>query len=351
MGKPRIIIADKDEQYIAPLLQQFIRSFFEKIDIELITDKEYLDTMFSKPQRIDVLVISEGMFSSDITKHNIGNIFVMTEEDTAGSTGDLTVNRIFKYTSLKEIFNEIIGVSAETLRTQTDIKKETQTILVYSASGGAGKTTVALGVAACLTQNHKSVLYIDAEYIQTFQYFLGNKTPLPGNIASKFQIGNNELYSDLQSQIRHEMFDYIPPFQASISAYNIDFGMFSFLIEQIKETNSYDYIVIDTDSSFSDEKGQLIDQADKVFILTLPNEYCVFTTNLMLKNINHSDTEKFMFICNAYQRENELTVRASINNAEFMVNEYVNWISDCEHMKPMDLARVDGIQKIAYSLV
>lgn len=351
MGKPRIIIADRDEQYIAPLLQQFIRSFFEKIDIEQITDKEYLTTMFSKPQKIDILVISEEMFTSDITKHNIGNIFVMTEEDTTGSTGDLTVNRIFKYTSLKEIFNEIIGVSAEALRTQTDIKKETQTILVYSASGGAGKTTVAIGVAACLTQNHKSVLYIDAEYIQTFQYFLGNKMPLPGNIASKFQIGNNSLFSDLQSQIRHEMFDYIPPFQASISAYNIDFGMFSFLIEQIKETNSYDYIVIDTDSSFSDEKGQLIDQADKVFILTLPNEYCVFTTNLMLKNINHSDTEKFMFICNAYQRENELTVRASINNAEFMVNEYVNWISDCEHMKPSDLAMVDGIQKIAYSLV
>ena len=351
MGKPRIIIADRDEQYIAPLLQQFIRSFYEKIDLELITDEDYLTALFKKPQKIDILVISEELFSSDITKHNVGNIFVMTEEDTSGSTGDLTVNRIFKYTSLKEIFNEIIGVSSETLSTQTDIKKETQTILVYSACGGAGKTTVALGVAACLCQNHKSVLYVDAEYIQTFQYFLSNRTALPGNIASKFQIGNGELYQDLQSHIRHEMFDYIPPFQASISAYNIDFGMFSYLIEKIKETNSYDYIVIDTDSSFSDEKGQLLDQADKVFILTLPNEYSVFATNLMLKNINHSDTEKFMFICNAYQRENEVTVRTSINNAEFMVNEYVNWISNCEHMKPADLARVDGIQKIAYSSV
>lgn len=351
MGKPRIVIADRDEQYIAPLLQQFIRSFYEKVDIELISDENYLAVLFSKPQKIDILVISEEMFTSDITKHNIGNIFVMTEEDTAGSTGDLTVNRIFKYTSLKEIFNEIIGVSAETLSTQTDIKKETQTILVYSACGGAGKTTVALGVAACLSQNHKSVLYIDAEYIQTFQFLLANKSPLPGNIASKFQVGNSGLYSDLQNQIRHEMFDYIPPFQASISAYNIDFGMFSYLIEQIKETNSYDYIVIDTDSAFSDDKGQLLDQADKVFILTLPNEYSVFATNLMLKNINHSDTEKFMFICNAYQKENEITVRASINNAEFMVNEYVNWIANCEHMKPVDLARVDGIQKIAYSLV
>ena len=37
MGKPRIIIADRDEQYIAPLLQQFIRSFYEKIDLYVST--------------------------------------------------------------------------------------------------------------------------------------------------------------------------------------------------------------------------------------------------------------------------------------------------------------------------
>lgn len=351
MGKPRVVIADSDEQYVAPMLQQFIRSFFEKIEIELITDKDYLKELFSKPQRIDILIISEDMYIEDISKHNIGNAFLMTEEDTSGSTGDLTINRIFKYTSLKEIFNEIIGVSAETLSTKTDIKKETQTILMYSACGGAGKTTIAVGVAACLSKNHKSVLLIDAEYIQSFQYFLNNKTALPGEVVSKFQVGNERLFSEIQSYIRREGFDYIPPFQASISAYNIDFGMFAYLIEQIKANNTYDYILIDTDSSFSDDKGQLLDQVDKVFIVARANEYAIFVTNKMLKNINHSDNEKFMFICNAYQKENEAAVRSSINHAEFLVNEYINWISECEHMKATDLARVDGMQKIAYSLL
>lgn len=69
---------------------------------------------------------------------------------------------IFKYTSIKEIFNEIAGKSADVLKIDKASKRETQVILFYSASGGVGKTTVAMGVAASLTKNYKRVLYINA---------------------------------------------------------------------------------------------------------------------------------------------------------------------------------------------
>lgn len=348
MGKPRIVIVDTDEQYIASLLQKFVSSFFDKADIEIITEKSYIDTLFSKPQKIDILVIGEELYDPFINKHNIAYTFLMTEEQAENVIEDHSIHRIYKYTNLKEIYNEIIGISGETLRTKTQLKKKTQTILLYSACGGAGKTTIAVGIAACLSQNHKRVLYLSAEYIQDFQYFLENKSSISDGIVSKFQMGNPNLYAEMQSYIRREAFEYVPPFHAAISAYNIDFGVFAFLVEQIKKTNDYDFIIIDTDSTFSDDKGDLLDQVDKVMIVTQANSHAVFKTNKLLQNINYSDNEKFIFLCNAYQKENE---NSAIASSGFLVNEYINWIPECDRMKPDDLARVEGLQKIAYSLL
>lgn len=351
MGKPRIIIADADESYIAPLQSKFIETFFDKIDLEIITDPLYFQRLFASPQKMDILIVSEAFYSPELQRHNIGNFFLMCEQPSAASVEGSGVVEIFKYTNVKEIFNEIIGSSAETLQIKTEMKKQTQTILVYSAGGGDGKTTIALGISSCLAMAHKKVLYIDAEFVQNFQFFLQNKTPISGEILSKFQLGNEHIFSDVQPFIRQELFSYLPPFHAAISAYNIDFSVFSYLIAQIKKENVYDFIIIDTDSAFSDDKGDQIDQADKILIVTKQDFYSVYKTNCMLKNINYSDTEKFVFLCNAFQSEYDNALLDSKSHATFMVNQYIHWIPECEKMRLEELAKIDGLQKIAYALL
>ena len=42
MAKPRIIIADTNVNYILSLQLKFAKDFFEKIDLEIITDEEYV---------------------------------------------------------------------------------------------------------------------------------------------------------------------------------------------------------------------------------------------------------------------------------------------------------------------
>jgi hypothetical protein len=132
-------------------------------------------------------------------------------------TGELNVNQIFKYTSIKEIFNEIIGKSAGALNVAAVEKKETQIILVTSAAGGVGKTTVAMGVAACLVQNYKRVLYIEAASLQSAQYMLENDTPISSpDIYTKLLNPSDSIYADIKHVIRKEVFSYIPPFKAAI---------------------------------------------------------------------------------------------------------------------------------------
>lgn len=95
MAKPRIIIADTDISYVIPLQLKVVEDFFEKVDLEIITDKEYFETLFSTPQRVDILIVSEDLYSQAMQRHNIAHTFVMNEQYEEEQTADLNVNHIF----------------------------------------------------------------------------------------------------------------------------------------------------------------------------------------------------------------------------------------------------------------
>ena len=125
MSRPRIIIADTDVNYIQSLQLKFIEEFFEKIDLEIITEREYFDELFSVPQKAEILVVSEDLYESSLQRHNISKVFLMVEQDENDGTEELNVNKIFKYSSIKEIFNEILGKSASVLNVESDEKQGT----------------------------------------------------------------------------------------------------------------------------------------------------------------------------------------------------------------------------------
>lgn len=136
MAKPRVIIADENAEYIIPLQLKFVREFFNQINLEIVTDREYFEELFAKPQEAGILIISEELYNSSLQRHNIANIFVMTEEKEDGGTEELNINKIEKYTDVKSIFNEIVGKSAAVLNVGKQENKETQIVLVTSAAGG-----------------------------------------------------------------------------------------------------------------------------------------------------------------------------------------------------------------------
>ena len=46
MSRPRVIIADMDIEYLIPLQLKFVKEFFDRIDLEVITDREYFEELF-----------------------------------------------------------------------------------------------------------------------------------------------------------------------------------------------------------------------------------------------------------------------------------------------------------------
>lgn len=352
MPKPRVIIADEDTGYIVPLQFKFVKDFFNKVDLEIVTNKEYFEELFSKPQSAEILIISDELYDSTLQRHNIAHIFVMMEHCEEGGTEDLNIDKLFKYTSIKEIFNEIVGKSAGALNIQGTEKKETQIVLVTSANGGAGKTTVAMGMSACLSKNYKRVLYINASRLQSFQYMLDNQTPLSSpDIYAKLANPSTEVYAEISHTIRKEIFSYLPAFKAALMSVGLKYSIYEKIILSAKKSGDFDFIVIDAESSFDEYKTRLLDMADKVIIVTEQSIHAVCAANALISNINGTDSDKYVFVCNKFEKESYNALIAPEMVMRFTVSEYIEKFKTDGNIKCENLSQENGIRKVSYLVI
>lgn len=352
MARPKVIIADEDTSYIVPLQFKFVTEFFNKIDLIVITDKAYFDDFFSKPQNAEILIVSDELYASSLQRHNIQNVFVMMEQYDEGGTGELSVNRLFKYTSIKEIYNEIIGKSAGALNVAAVDKKETQIILVTSAAGGVGKTTVAMGVAACLAQNYKRVLYINASRLQNFQFALDNGSPITSpDVYANLLNASEDIYKEIKHIIRKEIFSYVPPFKAALLSLGVDFSIYVKLALSAKQSGEYDFVIIDSESTFDESKMDLIDMSDKVIIVTDQSYYSVASTNLLLANINGVNSEKYIYVCNKFNKDEENSLIAPQISIKFNVNEYVEKVKNSGITDCGVISQIEGLKKVSFLVI
>lgn len=350
MEKTRIILADLDANYLLPLQCKLIETFFDEIELEIITEHQYYEQFFKTPQNVQILIVSEELYQDSLLKHNINHIFVLRENQHSATEteNDARVVSIYKYSSIKEIFGAIIGKSSGEFKREQKLKKGTALIVVTSANGGAGKTTVAMGISISLAKNYKKVLYLDANWLQSFQTYLTNSAPINDQELYMQMAGNKEgIYGKMRHLIRNEVFDYIPPFRAPLISLGIKREWVKKIALEAKRENEYDYIVIDTDSSFDEDKMELANLADKVIIVMNQDESSVRNTNILVKNIDGANTDKFIYICNKYDLNEENKLVSYENEVKFTVNDYIEKKNNCWEMIKKKNVGISGIQRVA----
>lgn len=348
MIKPRIVIADVDYDYIIRLQQKFITEFLDKIELEVVTDCDYFQELFSVHQKIDVLLVGQIMYDTLLVKkHNVANVFLLSEKEDCDSE-DISASVIYKYSSIKEIYNEIIGSSRCFMSFATESIKNPEIICVTSAKGGIGKTTIAMGLSACLSKSHKRVLFIDAQDIQAFQYYLSNNSKITGSeIYSELLKTDGRNYLALKHMIRSELFSYVPPFKAALSSLGLNKHLYSKLAMEAKKSGDYDYVIIDTDNVFDNTKAQLLSIADRVIFITKQDDISVEITNNYLSNINGINKDKYLFVCNDFVDEKDNALISFGKDTLFSVSEYIRHLDDKDMTKEKMYENKD-FQKIAY---
>lgn len=352
MSKPRVIIADLDMNYVIPLQARFIEEYTYNISLEIITDQSYFSELFSTPQKADVLIVSEKLFDESLLKHGIEHIYILTEQFLGDETSELGVERIFKYTSVKEIFNQIVSTCFRNMGVFFDESRETKVIAVGAAKGGVGKTTVAMGIAGYLAQNYKKVFYVNAAELQNFHVYLENGAPIT-DIQAYVKLGSADtsIYQELKYSVRKEQFYYLPPFRAPIFSIGLRFSVYETIIKAVRDSLEYDYVIVDIDSGLNDEMMSLVALADKVIVVTTQNKASVMATRRLSESIGEINAEKYLFVCNRYDNRRRNAIVENSEEVNFSVGSYIGCVEDNDVMTAVDFQRLEGIDKIAYHIM
>lgn len=303
MGRVKIILADTDEGYLLPLEHRFVKGFGERADFVLLSDRAYFDTYFSTPQQADILVISEALFSRALERHDLANVFILSEHDETVA-GELNAKRVLKYTSPQEIFLEVRSGAILRLDDESG-RSATKVVLVYSPVGGAGATSVALGVCGALAQSRKKALFVSTESLQTFSSFLSEDTKLSFSQKLLVTDRGEGAYDRLKAALGNEGFDYLPPFAQALMAMNLKTQDFLSLFDLIKSGAEYDYLVVEAPREFSQELSTLMGYADQTVVVAMQDKPSVYKLECLLKNINYVGGNRFLLVCGRFRSERE----------------------------------------------
>jgi cellulose biosynthesis protein BcsQ/galactitol-specific phosphotransferase system IIB component len=358
MGKPRIIIADTDLNYITLLELKFVEELFDKVNLEMITDKEYFDSLFLTPQKADVMIVSDDFYRETLTIHNdIENIFLITENNTGQQTLHKNVIEIYKYSNVNIIYSQIAGASGLGAKASNNsAPKKSQIILFFSATGGVGKTLLSMSVAAALANQFRQVLYINAGHLQTFQqHFKQQGAIISIDTYAKLTAKSDNAYPVIKEYIRKEKFSYVPPFKASLVALGMSYKIYESLAISAKKTGEYDYIIVDTETALHESNMNLLNTADRVVFVMNQNESSVVAANMMVDNINGLNSDKHIFICNNFDKQKNNAIVTMNKGLKFSVDEYVNHVlEDTETGREVsyeEMAENESIKKIAMFLM
>lgn len=351
MEKPRIVIADTDADYAITVQQYVAEHYFGQVDLEVITSAEYFSGLFSVLQRVDILLVSESLYMDALHRHSIAQIFLMKEHAEPDQTARMDVVSIFKYSSLQSILEEVRSRSGRILADSRQRPAATQILLVTSACGGVGKTTVAMGLSARLAGSKRRVLYINASHLQSFQHLLRNTAPVtdPAVYAS-LTTPTGQVYNEICHVLRQEGFVYLPAFKASLISLGLQYSVFEKLALSAKEMGHFDYIVVDAEGVFTEDTARLMDIADRVLIVTEQTRHAVFATNALIRNTQWQDEEKCFVICSNYREKQYNALTDPAISLEFTLTEYTEHHVHYEQMGPGDFAADQGIGRIAFLL-
>lgn len=109
--------------------------------------------------------------------------------------------------------------------------------------------------------------------------------------------------------------------------------------------------MIDAECTLDEEKAKLLDIADRVIIVMEQSVNAAAAVNGLISNINGTNSDKYIFVCNKFEKEAYNALISPGVKLKFTVNEYVdkfvvNGIPKCE-----ELSEKDGIKKTAFLIL
>ena len=346
MARPMVVLADPDAAYIAALELRFLEELGEAIDLSVITDKSYFDEFMMEPHDIEALLVDEEWYTGDLSIQHIEKLFVLVEDQDRDRTSIMTAEYTFKFTGINMIYGKVTSACPR-LRLEASSSSECRVVLFFSPVGGSGCTTAALGVASALQDAFKRVLFVDAEYVQSFKCYMKNGKTAPTSMVRDMAKLSGDTYGNVSEYIESEGFDYLPPLRAGLTSYGVEFDFFYRFVESARDSGEYDYVIVDADSVFNDEKTELIGLADRVVSMVTQDAASQFKTMKLIDNLDATASDKFHFICSKYEEGRPNAFDEQPAGASIELDGFFSLREDVPDMNVGQLGALEDVKRIA----
>ncbi len=279
MSRLSLIIADADKPYLDSLVDFISTNYSQKFQVSAFTKSDALEKHISlgdiKP---DILLVAPDLCPKASAYGNSTCVILlvagMLPEHMEGRTA------INKYqhggmlvSSIMDIYSQKCG---DSMVPHTDTSKA-KVIAVYSPVGGAGKTTIAAGIAVQCVQLGAQVFYLNLESVASTKHFLSGEGR--GSLSDVFyyirQTSKNMAMRLEGLRCIDPVYNihYFMPTDSSLEMDEMLAGELAYLIGQLKDSGLYDLVVVDMQSSFDCRTIALLDACDEIFLIQ-PDDPC-----------------------------------------------------------------------------
>ncbi|NGP44456.1 AAA family ATPase [Bacillaceae bacterium SIJ1] len=245
-----LAIADTDQEYLQSLAQFFRSSEDDqRYDVKMFSTTESLDEFLRSRTKTDLVLSSQEMtLDEELLEKHIRYHAVLSDQPEEGA--------VFKYQPLPQMLRKLTNhyyALNRPIAGSMASNETTQVLTVTSASGGAGKTTLSVLLAATMASQQYNVLYISLEeYHSTHLFFRSSKdmdsSPLLYYAKAKPDL-LEEQYMEyiVQDEATNVHFLNLPAEGSDIQELSDQDAQA--LISAADKTEAFDFVVIDGDSS------------------------------------------------------------------------------------------------------
>ncbi|MDL4838919.1 AAA family ATPase [Aquibacillus rhizosphaerae] len=290
MKKVSLIIADPDTSYIESLAHYIRNSeFISKFDVKLFSHKDRLEQFLSGEKHIDVLLTNTKLLPENVDRFPADSVITLKEN----KDDEYTKQDLFKYQPISSLLSQVLSIHYE----QSDqtfekvVKKgNTQLISIYSASGGAGKTTVAINLAKQIAAQNKRVFYLNLELINSTPLLFNMEQELPSSpLLNLLKNKSEQLTSKLNEMKATDRSTNIDFFNVLLSGQemaDLTEDEIDLLIKKLVNSGNYNYIIIDLDSTVNSSVITALKKSDYIVWLLNNDIQSFHKTRYLLEELH-----------------------------------------------------------------
>lgn len=270
MKKIRIVIADHEKSYIESL-SNYLRSSDEatRFISTYFTSKTALQQFLSSNEVVDVMLISPALYDKSL--HIPKETSLIFLDDNEMKEQDTHRQSVYRYQRLNQLISNILAIYYENNQQAGKLlarSKQTEVLTVYSPLGGTGKSTVAANLSKQLAQNNLKVFYLNLELFNSTSIYFQSEEDNPSlQIFYFVKSESPQLLSKIESLKKYDAYSKVSYFDIAISAdelLEISEDDVKRLINGIVGTGTYDYIVVDLDSSMHERNIAALKECDRI---------------------------------------------------------------------------------------